>query len=539
LEEKGAKGIEDKMDKLKLLWLEPQVQFKGRGIITAWREEMERQGWEFTNILDNADLIFFGSDSMLDQNLLGKKPTILYFWGWLPSRLLNKQFQKFASEQLRLMAQCTRILTPGPIVTDQVACFGLPSQVCIPGVDIKLIDSHKIVPVREPRVMFLSRLAEHKGLDLLIQAMSMIDPQPSFIICGSGTHEAERYYKDMAVSLGVKVDFLDPDDEEKILYLKTSSVLVHPSYYEGLGLPPLEALACGTPVIAMGIPQMRWLLQEDAYFFDSIEGLAKQIIHVHTFQGEAYDKAAAGNERVRRSFTLEHASQRLWAHIHQVIKEHLGVEVRQHPDQMGSLYNIEHRRNWNYSVDRFDPTWSRHWRAQTVIEALKKCGAQHVLDVGCGAVYPTIFARAGFQVTAVDISDECMKQVMTIAEKWKVADKIIGVVEDATKLKFEDASFDAVVQGELWEHVPNVNKVIDEGLRVLKPGGYLIASTPVGTHHFDPMHITIFDDASINELLKPYSTIRLDKIAEEGADPSCYFIIIQKEGGTINANQTA
>jgi len=517
------------MDKLKLMWREPKVQFKGKGIITAWREAMERQSWGFAENIDEADLVFFGSDSQLEQELLGKKPSILYFWGWLPQRFMDRSFHGYAEEQLKLMAQCTRILVPSPTVMDQAACFGLPSDVCLPGVDLQLIDSVVCDLPRSTRVIFISRLAEHKGLDLLIQAMSIIDPSPQLLICGSGAPGVVQYYKEMCTALAVKATFLEPNDEEKISLLKTSSVLVHPSTYEGWGLPPLEALACMTPVIALGTPQMRWLLQEDGYYFDSIEGLASQIVHIIEKPGEAKERTYHGNQRVKKSLTLDHASTRLWPHIHQVIKEHLGLEIRRHPEDAGSIYNAEHKRNWNYSIDRFDPTWERHWRAQTVIKTLKECGADEILDVGCGAVYPTIFARAGFKVTAVDVSDECLKQVEAVADKWNVKDKVLAYKLDAGKLPENwSNSFDAVVQGELWEHVQNVTEIINEGLRVLRPGGYLIASTPIGKHHYDPMHIRIFDDKSIREMLKPYKVLKLDKIAEEGADPSCYFIVLEK-----------
>jgi 2-polyprenyl-3-methyl-5-hydroxy-6-metoxy-1,4-benzoquinol methylase len=182
-------------------------------------------------------------------------------------------------------------------------------------------------------------------------------------------------------------------------------------------------------------------------------------------------------------------------------------------------------------VDRFDPTWARHWRAQYFINALKECNAHYILDVGSGAVYPTIFARAGFEVWAVDISQEALRQVQEIAKKWGVADKIKTLEQDATNLeKCATEGFDAVVQGELWEHMPDPAKVIREGLRVLKPGGYLIASTPCGMHHWDPMHLRTFDDNSIQELLKPWANQikKLEKIAEGETEASCYLIVIQK-----------
>ncbi|MBA7689803.1 hypothetical protein ES703_98314 [subsurface metagenome] len=89
-----------------------------------------------------------------------------------------------------------------------------------------------------------------------------------------------------------------------------------------------------------------------------------------------------------------------------------------------------------------------------------------------------------------------------------------------------------MVQGELWEHISDVEKVIWEALRVLKPGGILIATTPIGEHHYDPMHIRVFDDKSIRELVMKFLTTvkikSLNKIAEGGADPSCYLIVMEK-----------
>jgi len=78
-----------------------------------------------------------------------------------------------------------------------------------------------------------------------------------------------------------------------------------------------------------------------------------------------------------------------------------------------------------------------------------------------------------------------------------------------------------------------VSKVISEGLRVLKPGGYLIATTPIGEHHYDPMHIRVFNDDSIEELVSKFGSRanckKLEKIAEQGADPSCYLVILEKK----------
>jgi glycosyltransferase involved in cell wall biosynthesis len=47
------------------------------------------------------------------------------------------------------------------------------------------------------------------------------------------------------------------DDPDLIALLSGAEVLLYPSRYEGFGLPPLEALACGTPAVVSDIPALR------------------------------------------------------------------------------------------------------------------------------------------------------------------------------------------------------------------------------------------------------------------------------------------
>ena len=207
-------------------------------------------------------------------------------------------------------------------------------------------------------------------------------------------------------------------------------------------------------------------------------------------------------------------------------------------------YEEEHRRNWAYAqvpfeVDRsapmrFDPTWSRHWRAQSFIKELKAAGAKRILDIGCAAVYPTIFAKEGFEVTGFDVSEEALSQARGLAEKWVVASMVMTKQGYAQELPFKEGEFDSVVMGEVLEHVPDPDVCLAEAMRVVKPGGIVLASTPVGEHHFDPFHIASerggWNDELIFRLLEPWKekVVKVETIAEEGTDPSCYLIVVRK-----------
>jgi glycosyltransferase involved in cell wall biosynthesis len=78
-------------------------------------------------------------------------------------------------------------------------------------------------------------------------------------------------------------------------------LFVFPSFYEGFGYPPLEALACGCPVITSNIPVLREILGDEIAVFDprsvdeissSIrEALSKQNVSTR-FESLLYDKLA-------------------------------------------------------------------------------------------------------------------------------------------------------------------------------------------------------------------------------------------------------
>ena len=62
-----------------------------------------------------------------------------------------------------------------------------------------------------------------------------------------------------------------------------ATVFVYPSLYEGFGIPPLEAMACGTPVCLSSIPVFREIYgQEAAYYADPFDpdAIAEALLHL-------------------------------------------------------------------------------------------------------------------------------------------------------------------------------------------------------------------------------------------------------------------
>ncbi|MCA9887479.1 MAG: glycosyltransferase, partial [Anaerolineae bacterium] len=65
---------------------------------------------------------------------------------------------------------------------------------------------------------------------------------------------------------------------DKPALYRLADVMVFPSIYEGFGLPPLEAMACGTPVVAWEAVHSEEILEKGAYLVDSARSMAGAII---------------------------------------------------------------------------------------------------------------------------------------------------------------------------------------------------------------------------------------------------------------------
>lgn len=95
-----------------------------------------------------------------------------------------------------------------------------------------------------------------------------------------------------------------------------------------------------------------------------------------------------------------------------------------------------------------------------------------VLDLGCGTGRSArLLADRGYRVTGSDLSEKFLDRSLE-------SDTLKLVAADAMALPFPDRTFDAVSSYCFIEHVPDVGRVIDEMLRVTKPGGTILILSP-------------------------------------------------------------
>ncbi|HMS00006.1 MAG TPA: glycosyltransferase [Anaerolineales bacterium] len=125
-------------------------------------------------------------------------------------------------------------------------------------------------------ILFVGRIEPLKGVDTLLEAMSCLQMKESrpvhlAIIGGDPSASPEEMNVEMArlknlcevLGLDQSVVFLGVRDQDKLsYYYSAAEVVVMPSHYESFGMVALEAMACGTPVIASEVGGLAYLVRD-------------------------------------------------------------------------------------------------------------------------------------------------------------------------------------------------------------------------------------------------------------------------------------
>ena len=140
---------------------------------------------------------------------------------------------------------------------------------------------------------------------------------------------------------------------------------------------------------------------------------------------------------------------------------------------------------------------------------------KRVLDLGCRSGALTRHFLEGNSVVGLDVDANALEKAAALG-----IEPVQANVEEP--LPFDDGSFDAVVAGELLEHLQFPDALVAEIRRVLRPGGVLAGSVPNAFRvqsrlrflrgnapEDDPTHLRMFSPAALRELLAGFERVEL------------------------------
>ena len=169
--------------------------------------------------------------------------------------------------------------------------------------------------IKTPFILYVGNAFPYKNLDNLLYALKLVDKKVSLVYAAARNVFVDRLVskaKEIGVDNRLVVTGFVPNDDLAILY-KLASCFVFPSLSEGFGLPGIEAMATGCPVVCSDIPVFKEVYGDAAVYFDpkkpkEIAGKIELIIKNEKLKIELQNK---GFEQVKKYSWKKMAEQTL------------------------------------------------------------------------------------------------------------------------------------------------------------------------------------------------------------------------------------
>ena len=274
----------------------PIVQNEVRGVGVYGRNLTEELGkvpsLEITD--NNPDLVHFlyFDPFFLTLPPIRKTKTVVTVFDLTPIVLPNLYPRGVRGEikwqiQKRLLKSVDAIITISQSAkNDIVKIIGIPQEKVFVTYLAAGTECKKLNLRKKDFILYIGDVNANKNIFNLLKAIAIL-PNQKLVLVGKAFVEPElpeaRAIRDEIKNLGIedRVTLAGyVSDEEKIVLLNKAAVYVQPSIYEGFGLPVLEAMSCGTPVVCGRNSSLPEIAGEAAIFADVInpQDLAQKII---------------------------------------------------------------------------------------------------------------------------------------------------------------------------------------------------------------------------------------------------------------------
>lgn len=232
---------------------------------TCFKAAIQRAVEEFQPDKILSHHLWLGS-ALIAELGLGDKTMAICHSTDLRQYMQNPGYRKYVREGC---GKLSRILSLNQIQKEEISnLYGIPRDritVIGGGFDTDIFNPiGRIDRNPVPELIYAGKLSHAKGLLPLLQAFEEInkDTPVKLSLAGTGTGSEAEDIMSRAESLGVKL--LGPLTQHKLSdAFRASDLFILPSYYEGLPLVLLEAMACGLPAVAIEIRGLKEYIGEE------------------------------------------------------------------------------------------------------------------------------------------------------------------------------------------------------------------------------------------------------------------------------------
>lgn len=170
------------------------------------------------------------------------------------------------------------------------------------------------IDIPDPYVLYVGSLNPRKNISRAIEAFQEFiennESEHRFVLIGPGN---KRVFDSLNVPENDRIVTPGFLSQSKLKYVYTQAdMFLYPSLYEGFGLPPLEAMACGTPVVVSDAASIPEVVGEAGEFVDpfNVADIARGLMRVSNNDVYRDHLVKKGKERVER-FTWKNTGEHL------------------------------------------------------------------------------------------------------------------------------------------------------------------------------------------------------------------------------------
>ena len=203
-----------------------------------------------------------------------------FSWEIYPEYQPVERVEYFQKYFYAAIAQCDHIITGSHFTKSEIIeRTGLTSEkitVIYHGVDHRLFYPRQSSPKPAQKyILAVGSIEPRKNLKNVLAAYAMMEKatrdEYHLILVGAAGWNNQEILKEIdSLSQWVSYSGYVSDEELAILYTQ-ASLFIYPSLYEGFGIPPLEAMACGAPVMVSDASTLPEVCGDAAYYVDPLD----------------------------------------------------------------------------------------------------------------------------------------------------------------------------------------------------------------------------------------------------------------------------